>query len=58
MDEEDSVWLEIMNENRAKKGFSEVTHDQMELLMDRFEKESYFEQTKNGLDSQGSQVTY
>ena len=56
MDEEDSVWLELMNEFRAKDGLSQVTHDQLELLMDRFEKESYFEQTKNGLESQGNQV--
>ena len=57
MDEEDTVWLEIINESRSKKGLSEVTHDQLELLMDRFEKESYFEQTRNGLDANGSPVS-
>jgi len=57
MDEEDTVWLELMNELRTKEGLPEVTHDQLELLMDRFEKESYFEQEKNGLGTQGSQVS-
>ena len=56
MDEEDTVWLELMNELRTNEGLSEVTSDQLELLMDRFEKESYFEQEKNGFEAQGSQV--
>ena len=54
MDEEDTVWLELMNQKRAEDGLSDVTHDQLELLMDRFEKESYFDQAKLG--SNGSQV--
>lgn len=56
MDEEDAVWLELMNEQREKDGISPISHDQLELLMDRFEKESYFEQAKNGSGSQGTQV--
>nr|XP_039262766.1 peregrin-like [Styela clava] len=48
MDEEDSVWLELLNENRKKESLQIVSADQFELLMDRFEKESYFEQAKNG----------
>lgn len=43
MDEEDSAWLELMNERRAEAGLSEVTVDAFELLMDRLEKESYFQ---------------
>ena len=42
MDEEDAVWLELMNKRREKEGLSLVTDSQLELLMDRFEKESYF----------------
>jgi len=56
MDEEDAVWLELMNEQRRKDSLSQVTHDQLELLMDRFEKESYFEQARNGSSGQGSQA--
>nr|CAB3226261.1 peregrin-like [Phallusia mammillata] len=55
MDEEDAVWLELMNEQREKDGIPQISHDQLELLMDRFEKESYFEQAKNGSGSQGTQ---
>ncbi|CAK8689163.1 unnamed protein product [Clavelina lepadiformis] len=56
MDEEDAVWLELMNEHRSSEGLSLVTHNQLELLMDRFEKESYFEQARTGAGSQGTQA--
>ena len=46
MDEEDHVWLEIVNENRAHNGFKEVTPDQFEGVMDRLEKDSIFETNK------------
>lgn len=42
MDEEDTAWLEMMNENRAKNDLPPVSMESFELLMDRLEKESYF----------------
>lgn len=42
MDEEDSAWLEMMNETRAKNDLPPVSMESFELLMDRLEKESYF----------------
>lgn len=42
MDEDDMIWLEIMNEERTKSDFPSVSMDMFELLMDRLEKESYF----------------
>jgi len=56
MDEEDAVWLELMNKNRVKEELKPVSDSQLELLMDRFEKESYFEQAKNGHNTQTTQV--
>ena len=56
MDEEDAVWLELMNTHRVKDGIEPVSDNQLELLMDRFEKESYFEQAKNGHNTQTTQV--
>lgn len=43
MDEEDTAWLTIMNEKRQTQGISPVSVDSLELLMDRLEKESYFQ---------------
>lgn len=43
MDEEDFAWLESANEERVKNGLDEVSLDAFEILMDRFEKECYFE---------------
>jgi hypothetical protein len=43
MDEEDCAWLNIINERRAASGLSDVPVDMFELLMDRLEKESYFQ---------------
>ncbi|KAM4037526.1 bromodomain-containing protein 1 isoform 3-T4 [Anomaloglossus baeobatrachus] len=48
MDEEDYAWLEMINEKRKSEGFSLVSQDIFEFLMDRFEKESYFENQKQG----------
>ncbi|XP_072003185.1 bromodomain-containing protein 1 isoform X3 [Engystomops pustulosus] len=48
MDEEDYAWLEIINDKRKSEGFSSVSQDIFEFLMDRFEKESYFENQKQG----------
>ena len=46
MDEEDHVWLELTNESRAQNGFKEVTPDQFEGVMDRLERDSFFETNK------------
>ncbi|CAH2278224.1 bromodomain-containing 1 isoform X3 [Pelobates cultripes] len=48
MDEEDYAWLEIINERRKSDGLSVVSQDIFEFLMDRFEKESYCENQKQG----------
>ncbi|XP_068145161.1 bromodomain-containing protein homolog [Drosophila tropicalis] len=48
VDEEDSAWLEHMNDERQKLGLNSVTIDTMELLMDRLEKESHFQAAANG----------
>lgn len=50
MDEEDCVWLDIMNDRRRKDDLSEVLPDTFELLMDRLEKESYFQSQTTGKD--------
>ncbi|XP_028681097.2 peregrin isoform X1 [Erpetoichthys calabaricus] len=43
MDEEDYIWLDIMNEKRQTEGVMPVPQEIFEYLMDRLEKESYFE---------------
>ncbi|XP_037714758.1 peregrin [Drosophila subpulchrella] len=48
VDEEDSAWLEHMNEERQRLGLNAVGIDTMELLMDRLEKESHFQAAANG----------
>ncbi|KAM9312847.1 bromodomain-containing protein 1 [Gastrophryne carolinensis] len=48
MDEDDYAWLEIVNEKRKSEGLSVVSQDIFEFLMDRFEKESYCENQKQG----------
>ncbi|XP_014212581.1 peregrin [Copidosoma floridanum] len=48
LDEEDSAWLAIVNERRAASGLPNLEPDVFELLMDRLEKESYFQQQSNG----------
>ncbi|KAI4887824.1 hypothetical protein NFI96_006697 [Prochilodus magdalenae] len=48
MDEEDYAWLDLVNEKRKSEGFSQVSPNVFEFLMDRFEKESF-------LESQGQQ---
>ncbi|XP_069684032.1 peregrin isoform X2 [Periplaneta americana] len=48
MDEEDCAWLSIINERRAAVGLSDVPVDTFELLMDRLEKESYFQSCGKG----------
>ncbi|KAM5173683.1 bromodomain-containing protein 1 isoform 2-T3 [Callospermophilus lateralis] len=48
MDEEDYAWLEIINEKRKGDCVSAVSQNMFEFLMDRFEKESYCENQKQG----------
>ncbi|XP_068623431.1 bromodomain-containing protein homolog [Battus philenor] len=48
VDEEDTAWLAIINKSRAKQGLPPVSVDTLELLMDRLEKESYFQATQSG----------
>ena len=43
MDEEDYIWLEQVNEERATNNLSSVSQEVFEMLMDRLEKESHFE---------------
>jgi bromodomain and PHD finger-containing protein 1 len=47
MDEEDNVWLKLINEQRSScdPPQSQVAQDQFELLMDRLEKECHFQQS-------------
>ncbi|XP_017781417.1 PREDICTED: peregrin isoform X2 [Nicrophorus vespilloides] len=48
VDEEDTAWLQLMNKKREDIGLSPVSVDSLELLMDRLEKESYFQASVNG----------
>lgn len=43
MDEEDRAWLQLMNEKRSVDGLPAVEMENFELLMDRLEKESFFQ---------------
>ncbi|XP_069499348.1 peregrin isoform X2 [Ambystoma mexicanum] len=48
MDEEDYIWLDIMNERRKTEGVNSIPQEVFEYLMDRLEKESYFESHNKG----------
>ncbi|XP_069592524.1 peregrin isoform X5 [Ranitomeya imitator] len=48
MDEEDYIWLDIMNERRKAEGVNFIPQEIFEYLMDRLEKESYFESHNKG----------
>ncbi|XP_051964923.1 peregrin-like [Xyrauchen texanus] len=43
IDEEDYIWLDIMNDRRRAEGVAPIPQEVFEYLMDRLEKESYFE---------------
>lgn len=47
LDEEDAAWLAIINEQRSANSLPELSVDSFELLMDRLEKESYFQVVKS-----------
>lgn len=48
VDEEDTTWLDIMNEKRSAEGAAPISVEALELLLDRLEKESYFQASTNG----------
>ena len=50
MDEEDDIWLDMMNKKRKSERLLEVDADTFELMMDRLEKESFFQSQYNGND--------
>uniref|UniRef100_A0A3B5B9D2 Bromodomain and PHD finger-containing protein 3-like n=1 Tax=Stegastes partitus TaxID=144197 RepID=A0A3B5B9D2_9TELE len=43
MDEEDTAWLEMVNAGRTSEGYSTISPDTFELLVDRLEEEAYRE---------------
>ncbi|XP_051758419.1 peregrin [Ctenopharyngodon idella] len=48
IDEEDYIWLDIMNDRRRADGVAPIPQEVFEYLMDRLEKESYFESHNKG----------
>ncbi|XP_062855235.1 peregrin [Trichomycterus rosablanca] len=48
IDEEDYIWLDIMNDKRRSDGVTSIPQEVFEYLMDRLEKESYFESHNKG----------
>ena len=50
MDEDDFTWLELMNKQRRFENLTEVDPQSFELLMDRLEKECYFQMQSSGRD--------
>ncbi|GAB1597887.1 peregrin-like [Argonauta hians] len=51
MDEEDHAWLEIINEKRRSDSLQIITQEVFEILMDRFEKEAFFQSQSSGKDN-------
>ncbi|XP_033115032.1 bromodomain-containing protein 1-like [Anneissia japonica] len=56
MDEEDYAWLDMINEKRKKDGHSFVPQEIFETLMDRLEKESYFQSQASGKSDTNSLI--
>lgn len=48
IDEEDSQWLQLVNEDRKQQGLTAVPQEAFEILMDRLEKECFFESRTMG----------
>ncbi|XP_070559775.1 peregrin-like [Ptychodera flava] len=48
MDEEDYAWLTMLNEKRKTQNLHSVSQEIFETLMDRLEKESYFDSQSSG----------
>lgn len=57
IDEEDYIWLDIMNDKRRRDGVTPIPQEVFEYLMDRLEKESYFESHNKVLGSPGENRT-
>lgn len=53
MDEEDTMWLEMVNAGRTTEGYSVVSPDTFELLVDRLEEEAY-QEARNRVPAQNS----
>lgn len=51
---QDCAWLEIINEQRNNDSLSPVSQEVFETLMDRFEKEAFFQSQSSGKDTQPS----
>lgn len=58
IDEEDYIWLDFMNKKRDSDGVSPITQEVFEYLMDRLEKESYFESHNKVCCDRGCIATY
>ncbi|EDV25831.1 uncharacterized protein TRIADDRAFT_35784, partial [Trichoplax adhaerens] len=50
LDDEDHYWLDLINEQRKSNGLNLISEDIFEYLMDRLEKESYFESRSSGVN--------
>ena len=48
IDEEDSQWLQLVNDDRKQQGLTAVPQEAFEILMDRLEKECFFESRTTG----------
>eukprot|EP00731_Ephydatia_muelleri_P002416 Em0001g2416a len=58
MDEEDYQWLTLVNEDRKSQGLTAVPQEAFEILMDRLEKECFFEVRSVGEDGRGAGNPY
>ena len=47
---QDHAWLEILNNKRKEEGIALIRQEDFELLMDRFEKEAFFQSQTSGKD--------
>lgn len=45
VDDEDLIWLEEINRDREKRGKRLISQEELSALLDRLEKESYFQST-------------
>lgn len=54
IDEEDSQWLQLVNDDRKQQGLTAVPQEAFEILMDRLEKECFFESRTTGDTNEAS----
>ncbi|XP_064607465.1 peregrin-like isoform X2 [Liolophura sinensis] len=50
MDEEDHAWLGLLNEQRKSSSLHSISQEVFEIVMDRFEKEAFFQSQTSGKD--------